>query len=187
MSTAAQALSDDELAELDDFLLSEACSDETLTLDEAHGYLTALLAGPEQTTEEEWLHAVWGQPQFADEAEAERMTGLLRRLYLEVAADLRAGRLEPLTVEEEGEGGELVEGYEGWCFGFMLAVADHEQAWSDLPKDVDTLFAPMSQLALLESEEEAEMDEDEYASWVELLPGAVLGLYGYWHGEERLH
>jgi len=25
------------------------------------------------------------------------------------------------------------------------------------------------------------MDDEEYTSWVELLPGAVLGLYSYFH------
>jgi hypothetical protein len=41
----------------------------------------------------------------------------------------------------------------------------------------------MAQLALLNSDEEPEMDDEEYESWVELLPGAVLGLYSYWHGK----
>jgi hypothetical protein len=36
-------------------------------------------------------------------------------------------------------------------------------------------------LALQGAEDEEEMGEEEYAQWVELIPGAVLGLYDIWH------
>lgn len=175
-------LSEDEFAELDSFLLSEACDDETLTVDEAHGFLTALIIAPESTPEASWLETIWGEPRFADEAEAGRMTDLMRRLYNDIETTL-AKRLnfEPLAVELEDED-EVIVAYEGWCYGFMLGVEVHEAVWEELPKDEQALLAPIGKLALLNNEdEEAEMDDDEYESWVELLPGAVMGLYSYMH------
>ncbi len=184
---ANTGLSEQELVELDDFLLSDACDDDALSVDEAHGFLTALIVGPDAVPQDDWLQAVWGQPRFADEAEAKLMTDKLLRLYGNIEATLREGHpFEPLVVEEEEEG-EVYEAYEGWCFGFMLGVEEQEKLWSPLPKDQQALLAPMGQLALLTSDEEGEepdMDEAEYEAWVELLPGAVTALYAFWHGDE---
>lgn len=180
MTANAPLISEEELSELDEFLLSEAC-DEALAVDEAHGFLTALVVGPSPMEEAEWMGAIWGQPKFADEAQRDRMSGLLRRMHDDVVATLASGHdFEPLAIEIE-EDGELLEAYEGWCFGFMLGVGHDEAAWDALPKDEQPLMAPLSQLALLHGDEEVEMDDEEYSSWVELLPGAVLGLYSYWH------
>lgn len=178
-------LTQDELVELDTFLLSDACDDEALSIDEAHGFITASIAGPEQLDQDEWMAAVWGEPGFADDAEQVRKTGLLLRLYDEIAAILRSGRpYEPLAVEMEEEDGESIEAYEGWCFGFMVGVSHRQALWERLPKDEQGLLAPIAQLALLAGDEESDMDDEEYASWVELLPGAVAGLYAYWHGAQ---
>jgi len=176
-----QALSEEEFIELDSFLLSEACDEETLSIDEAHGYITALLLPPVPLEAAEWQSAIWGEPHFESEEQKERMTALLQRLFDDVADNLQHRReFEPLVIETEEEG-ELVESYEGWCFGFMLGVEAHESQWESLPKNEQGLLAPMAQLSLLGSEEEAEMDESEYAQWVELIPGAVMGLYAFWH------
>lgn len=177
----AAPLTDAELSELDDFLLSDACDDDTLSIDETHGYLTALAVGPAAVPESDWLGEVWGEPRFEDAADAERLTGLLRRMHAEIADGLACGApFEPLIVEEE-ENGEVFATYEGWCFGFMLGVERDENQWQPLPKEEQALLAPMAQLALLGSDEESEMSDDDYAAWVELIPGAVAGLYRYWH------
>lgn len=177
-------LTEEELITLDTFLLSEACDGAALSIDEAHGFLTAIIAGPAQVAQKEWLTEVWGQPRFADAAEKQRLTELLLRLHDEIATTLQAGRsFEPLVVEVE-EDGEATEAYEGWCFGFMLGVAQHQEMWDRLPRDEKMLIAPMAQLALLNSEEAVAMRDEEYASWIELIPGAVMGLYRFWHGTE---
>ena len=181
MSDDTPKLSENELAELDEFLLSDACDDEVLTVDEVHGLLTALLAGPQPLPEEEWLPMAWGEPEFADDAERQHMVGLMRRMHDDIDETLKLGRdFEPLAVEVEENGVDVVA-FEGWCFGFMLGVETCQDEWDSLPKDEGNLLAPMAQLALLNSDEEPEMDDEEYEQWVELLPGAVMGLYSYWH------
>ncbi len=183
MSPDTPTLNDEELAELDAFLLSDACDDEVLSVDEVHGFFTALQVGPQSMAEEEWLPLVWGEPQFTDDAQRQRLLGMLQRLYRDIDTVLKAGLdYEPLAVEVEENGVDVVA-FEGWCFGFMLGVETCQSEWDKLPKDEENLLAPMAQLALLNSDEEPEMDDEEYESWVELLPGAVLGLYSYWHGE----
>lgn len=181
MSTELDAsLADEELMELDAFLISGDDSEERLSLDEAHGFLTGLIVGHQSVPEPEWMTAIWGQPRFADEAEKERLVGWLRRLYQEISESLeRRERFEPLFVELEDDG-EVIEAYEGWCFGFMLAVSRDEERWETLPKDEQDLLAPIAKLALLHEEEDVEMDDEEYEMLVDLLPGSVIGLYSYW-------
>jgi uncharacterized protein len=182
MSTELETpLNENDLAELDEFLLSDACDEDALSIDEAHGFLTALAVTPQPATEDNWMNGIWGQPEFADEQQRQRMTSLLRRLYQEIVTTLEARRdFEPLVIETE-EGGEVLEAYEGWCFGFMLGVEEQQELWDELPQNEHNLVAPMAQLALLYSDEETDMDDDEYDDWVELIPGAVMGLYAYWH------
>lgn len=179
--TQPPVLSEDDLAELDSFLLSDACDEDTLSLDEAHGYLTALIVGPDTGGTEDWMSSVWGQPRFPSEDVKRQMTGFMNALHADVAAALESDRgLEPLAVEVEEGGGKVVS-YEGWCLGFMLGVESRQALWDQLPKNEQALLAPIAQLALLSSDEEPDMDEEEYAAWVELLPGAVRGLYAFWH------
>lgn len=175
------ALTEEELIELDGFLLSDACDDETLTIDEVHGFLTAVQLVPESEALSRWLALIWGEPRFAGEAERQRMHELLERLAADIGATL-ARRLdfEPLVVEVEEEGA-VIESYEGWCYGFMLGVEQHEALWEALPASEQGLLAPMAQIALLGDDDEQMMDEDEFTQWVELIPGAVMGLYAYWH------
>ena len=74
----------------------------------------------------------------------------------------------------------MVEAYEGWCLGFIHAVADHQESWDKLEKSEQELLTPIAKIALLLNEEEPDMDDEEYAACIELLPGAVAGLYSYW-------
>jgi len=173
-------LSEEELVALDQFLLAEH-SNEMMPVDEVHGYLTALVVGHDQTSQTEWLSAIWGEPEFADNNEQVKMTDCLLRMRNEIAAALEANRpYEPLVIEEVDDDGEIVEAYEGWCLGFIHAIADHQARWDELGKNEQELLAPIAKVALLLNEEEADMDDEEYEGCIELLPGAVAGLYAYW-------
>lgn len=53
-------LSEDELDELDEFLMSDQTSEETMVLEILDGYLTALAIGPVTVMPSVWLPRVWG-------------------------------------------------------------------------------------------------------------------------------
>lgn len=175
-------LTDAQLQELDQFLLSNACDERTLLLDEAHGLITASVVAPEPLSDALLLEQIWGEPTFASRDEQHYFSALLLQMRDEVSARLASGApFEPLVVDEEDEHGVVVEVYEGWCFGFVLGVEQQQQFWQDLAAEQQGLLAPMAQLALLVSDDEPEMDEEQYDAWVELIAGAVTGLYRYWH------
>ncbi|HEU4376878.1 MAG TPA: YecA family protein, partial [Telluria sp.] len=56
-----QPLSEKEFNELDQFLLSDRSSDDAMTMDTLHGFLTAIMIGPETIMPAEWLPKVWGE------------------------------------------------------------------------------------------------------------------------------
>ncbi len=173
-NTTNIALSADELIELDEFLLGEA--EERLTIDEAHGYITALIISNVEVDEAAMLTSILGETE-----QPENIVQLLLRMYQEISAELVSGRpFEPMVIEEE-EDGEIFEIYEGWCYGFMLAVSDYEASWAGLSKDGRSLLEPIATLALLR-EEELDIDDEEYSGWVGLLAGSVNGLYAEAHG-----
>lgn len=174
-------LTDDDFQTLDTFLLAEDAG-ERLGIDEAHGYLTAVSVAHQPMPQQEWLKIILGESTFSDDQEAQKITVLLQRMFADISTTLKAGSLfEPLIIEEEEEG-VILESYEGWCFGFMLAVTNEQAVWDELPENEQDLLAPIAKLAMLHigEESEEEMDEDEYDTWVDLLPGAVASLYTYW-------
>jgi uncharacterized protein len=178
MSPQSAPLSDNELAELDTFLLSE--EDDRLPIDEAHGFMTALLVSHATVSDEELIEAICGDASFGSDSERQRVTSLLLRMRDEIVASLQSkAPFEPMVIEEE-EDGETFEVYEGWCFGFMLGVTNQSERWDHITKEQEELLAPIAQMALLHTEEE-EMDEEEYELCVELLPGAVNALYSSWN------
>ena len=178
--TNSGPLTDEEIVELDEFLLAAEEDEQRLPIDEAHGYLTGLIVGHASLSMEEAMHAVWGEPAFKDEHEKQYMTDCLVRLYQDISLKLKeGGAFESLAVEIEDEGETLVA-YEGWCFGFMLAVTGDEERWSGLPENEQSLLSPIAKLALLYADEKVDMEDDEYEMLTELLPGSVVGLYDYW-------
>ncbi|MCK5640711.1 MAG: UPF0149 family protein, partial [Gammaproteobacteria bacterium] len=89
-------LTDDELQMLDSFLLAEDAG-ERLGIDEAHGFLTAVSVAHQSMQQQEWLKVILGESAFADEKEQQDITALLQRMFVDITATLKAGRLfEPL-------------------------------------------------------------------------------------------
>ncbi len=171
-------LTDDELEELSAFLSSSACDEDTLGIDEVHGYLTALLLFAENgLLMPTWHEEIWGEPRFADDKERQRITSLLDRVPDDISTSLTQDEpFEPLIVEDY-EDGVVIESYEGWCFGFMLGLEQQAEVWQTQPDEARDLIIPIAQIALLLDDEGDEMSDEEYQQWIELIPGAVAGLF----------
>ncbi len=181
-----EPLTTDELTELDVFLLAGGEDLDRLMIDEAHGFLTALVVTGCPVDLDEVVNELMGPDPFADEFEEQRIKGLIERMQADIEMSLKSRkRFEPLVIEEVGEAGEIEESYEGWCFGFMLGVAHCDEQWGQLPKHEEELLTPIATLSLLHAEEEVEMDIDEYLGWVEMIPGSVAGLRRYFEAKAR--
>ena len=156
-----QLLSEKEFNELDQFLLSDRCGDESMTMDALHGYLTAIAIGPEPVPQEEWMARVWGPeegdaPDFANPKQAARIAGLMARVLEDVTTTLAVAPadFEPLFCEHVWKGKKLLDA-ETWCWGFMEGVDLRADAWQPLrDSEQAQLLRPIYLLGAEEIEEE---------------------------------
>ena len=156
-----EPLSDKEFKELDQFLLSDRCADDGMTMDALHGFLTALSIGPEEVLMAEWLPVVWGSvdkdgPQFKSQKEAERITALIARFMNEIAITFEVApkEFEPLFCEHDYEGRTLLDG-DAWAWGFWEGMNLRADAWEPIwSSNIADMVRPIYLLGAEEVEEE---------------------------------
>lgn len=183
-------LSDKEFSELDTFLLSDRCPEDSMTMDLLHGYLTAVLIGPEEIPVSEWLPMVWSiecieEPAFRSDDEKNKMTQLIMRFANEIAMTLEVApkEFEPLFCEHEWEGGMVVDG-QPWAMGFCLGMSLREAEWQ--PIRTSHIAAVMRPVYLLGADEIDEHEELLVSTPVQRsqlsieMEAAIPEIYRYW-------
>lgn len=129
-------LTDDELQELDRFLLDAEGTDESMDTSMLDGYFAAILSGPKTILTSEWMRWVWDtekgedSPVFSGMEQAQRIMGLLMRHMNDVAATLLEAPedYEPLLMENSGAG-DPVPVIDEWCMGYMKGVSLDLPGW----------------------------------------------------------
>jgi uncharacterized protein len=130
----ATPLTDEELDELENFLDSDATSEEAMDISMLDGFLTALAIGPNNLMPSQWMPVVWGEDmKWASQAQAERMTELVFRHANDILFYLRdePDTFEPLLYEHQHEG-KTVAIIDEWCTGFVRGMALDEEGWRPL-------------------------------------------------------
>ncbi len=158
---AEPLLTEKEFDELDRFLMSDRCGDETMAMDALHGYLTAIAIGPEPVAIDEWLPRVWGlepddAPDFRDDQQEARMHELLARALEEIVVTFEVAPkdFEPLFSVHQWKGKEVLDA-EAWCWGFLEGVGLRDAAWQPLRDSAQaTLLRAIRLLGAEEIEEE---------------------------------
>ena len=185
-----QPLSDKEFKELDQFLLSDRCAEDGMTMDTLHGYLTALAIGPQEVVPAEWLPRVWGAdaehaPKFKNDKECERIVGLIARFMNEIAITFEVApkEYEPLFCEHEWEGRSLLDG-EAWAWGFWEGINLRADAWAPIwSSNLAPIMRPIYLLGAEEVEEnEMELVDDpvkRHKLAVEM-EAAIPEIYKFW-------
>ncbi len=154
-------LTEKEFDELDRFLMSDRCGDETMAMDALHGYLTAIAIGPERVPTDEWLPRVWGPgpedaPDFRNPQQAARMHELLQKALDEITLTFSVAPkdFEPLFSVHHWKGKEVLDA-EAWCWGFLEGVDLRANAWQALRESPQaTLLHAIYLLGAEEIEEE---------------------------------
>ena len=133
-----QLMTDKEFDELDHFLMSEQCSDEAMTMDALHGYLTAIAIGPEPVATDEWLPRVWGpepedEPEYRNPAQAARIRRLCERMLEDIVVTFAVAPkdFEPLFCEHQWKGNPVLDA-EAWAWGFTEGMQLRATAWQAL-------------------------------------------------------
>jgi uncharacterized protein len=186
-------LSEDELAELDQFLMSEQTSEETMVLEVLDGYLTAVAIGSVTVMPSVWLPRVWGPadedaPEFETTEQAQHIIGLIFRHMndiihsLEDDAELHGimigSRKDPVTRREYPDG-------EMWAYGFMEGVALCRPDWAPAFNDpaASEALRPIRLLGgenVTEEERSLTRTVPQRAALSEELRRSLAALYRFW-------
>ena len=144
-------LSDEEIEELDDFLLDAEGIDESMNVSMLDGFLTALICAPKLILPSEWMRWVWDtehgkdSPNFSSEDEAGRILSMLMRHMNDITRTLSQAPeyYEPLLLENINNGNPIPI-LDEWCMGFVKGMSLDEEGWSDIavanPQWLSTIF-----------------------------------------------
>jgi uncharacterized protein len=140
-------LTDEELEELDQFLLSDTMDEEAMDISMLDGFLTALANGPNTLSPSQWMPVIWGGPMTWESREqAERIMGYVFRHANDILFYLREDpdTFEPLLYEREHEG-KKIPIIDEWCTGFVRGMALDEPGWRPLleTEDGDDMLFPI--------------------------------------------
>jgi len=186
-------LLDEEIDELDKFLLSDATSDETMAMSGLDGYLTAIVIGPQTVMPSLWLPQVWGStsddaPEFESAEQAEHILTLIMRHMNGIVWSLQhdPDAFDPMfdSFTYPGDEHEYVDG-ECWAYGFMQGVALTREDWQPLFDDQATVEALQS-IHLLGSDDVTDEEEAltltpaQREKITEAIPAGVAEIYRFW-------
>ena len=151
-------LSNEELDQLDHYLMSEMTPEETMDLEMLDGFLVALAIGPDSTPAEQWLPAVFGGhlPENLDPAIHDMILRQAEYVAARFAAPAREKQAEdeplyfPLVLQEDTGDDKWMDTLgQYWSGGFRAGLMIREQEWveamdedeemSDLVCDIMTL------------------------------------------------
>ncbi len=187
------ALSDIEMDELDNFLMSDATSNEVMMLDCLDGFLTALVSGPVMPPQNQWLERVWGPtaadtPTFDSPAQAGKIVDLITRHLNAIVWNLQQepDHFEPVFdmqvyLDDERE---YVDG-EMWAHGYMTGINMQQVHWKALfeSKHGLEMLQPIRLLGSADISPEEEALISTPAQREELskpIPASVAWIYKFW-------
>ena len=188
-------LIDAEAEEIDQFLLEVEGLAESMDISTLDGFLTAIVCGPKTIMPSEWMRWVWDMargeaaPEFQDQAQAQRILGLLIRHMNAIAQTLHESpeHYEPLLLESPNDGNPIPI-IDEWCTGFMKGVALDANGWLPVTVGKPTW---MSTILLYGTEagwetlKARDLPLDEHRALADGLAGTVQKIHALWLDERE--
>lgn len=133
-------LTEAELDELEEYLLSLDELDDSMDLSMLDGFLTAIVSGQRLIPPSEWMPWVWDIRKggedlpFKSQEEAGRILELMVRHMNGIVLTLMQApeQYEPLLMENPNDGDPITI-IDEWCVGFVTAMALDEPGWASVP------------------------------------------------------
>ncbi|WP_293644479.1 YecA family protein [Thiolapillus sp.] len=179
-----QVFSEQQMTQLEDFLLAHMEDEGCMPLDVAHGYLTAVLSGPHMIMPNTWLPNVLGDVDFASEEEAGQVMGLLMSLYNSTLMELESGEYEPMILSMEENYDEPLPLPYGWCEGYIMGWNAHGEDTIDAMAQDEEAALNLGPVAAFMMYEEDQLlappNEAEHRQAADLLAESAVDLFRWW-------
>ena len=191
MNNLISALSDEEIEQLDDFLLNrveddaytEGKDEGVIGISELDGLFTALVSGPGTIPPTQWLPAVWGdfEPVWESVQDSEKILGLMLRHMNSIAAMLleQPDDFEPIFMERvvEDKAYTIVD---EWCEGYSLGVDLAAPLWETGGREMTILLTPILAFTSETNWRGHEFDDDELETMQDTIIPNVRLIHAYW-------
>ncbi|MGH1461531.1 MAG: YecA family protein [Neptuniibacter sp.] len=191
--TSHNALTDDELDQLEEFLYSDHVSEDSLDLIGAHGLFCALNISPNPLEEPDLQTLLFDtEPKWASEDQKQAITALLNRLYAEIGTNLYSdGEIElPCELSLDPEEDDDISPLAWWSQAFMEGVFTQEEAWFNkgTEQDVAEMLLPIMVASDLFDEADINKIRDDEKLCAEMcaqIPELLIDLFLYFHAPEK--
>ncbi|BCG04598.1 hypothetical protein PPGU19_091660 (plasmid) [Paraburkholderia sp. PGU19] len=190
-----EPLTDEEFDVLERFLSSNAVCDDAMDAIMLHGFLTAIISGPNMVMPSAILPWVWDarhatrQPRFLSAGRARKMTGLIIQYWNDINNTLNhcPDLFEPPLHTTEWKGEEVLI-LDEWCEGYCEGIDIDREAWEPLLErhpewfNVILLFGTASGYRELAQRDYTVAQRRSFAN---LLTAGALNIHQYWREERR--
>lgn len=192
MKDLFSVLNDEELEQLDEFLIERISEDDdsegqdegVLDVSELDGFFTAIVSGPEVIQPSRWLPEIWGdfEPEWESEKDFEHVLSLMMRHMNSIAATLMQSPkdFEPLFMERQAKG-KTYTIVDEWCHGFMRGVSLCRNQWDNVGEEMSVRLMPIIMFAsekgwqMLDKVSDAEVENLQNA-----ITPSVREIHAYW-------
>lgn len=179
-----QLFNEQQMEQLEEFLLAHMEKEDCMPLDVAHGYLTSDLSGPHMVMPNTWLPNVLGKVEFSTEAETRQIMDLLMAMYSSILAELESGDYEPMILSLEEHYDEPLPLPYGWCEGYIMGWNAHgEDVIETMAQDEEAALSLGPVAAFMMYEEDqllAPPNEAEHRLAADQLADSAIDLYRWW-------
>jgi uncharacterized protein len=191
MTTPFTPLIESELQELDQFLLLDVQSDESMTSDTLDGYLHAIAIGPTSLTPQQWMPGIWGEgdsmmPPVKSIELLNRILSLIMRHFNGIITgfEQQPREIYPIWCTSEYRGKEYDDA-EGWAYGFTEGMKLCLNDWDPLLKTPQGQDWYRSIGLLGEDEFSPEQDKltktpAQRGKLALQIPEAIVAMFEYW-------
>ncbi len=177
-------LQPEELQKLQQVLIERMADAACLPLDMAHGFMTAVAAGPGALSPEAAVARVLGSL-----SGSENLDDLVSRFQAQLLADLDAAEYGPLIMQYPRDDGTMLPIPYGWCQGYMTGLdAMGEEMLDHLSADQQAAANVSPILTFLMYEEEQYFNppnEDAHRETVDELGACAVNLYRWWQAQDQ--
>ena len=179
-------VTEEDLAFLESFLMSDRAPEDSMLLSDLDGFLTAIAIGPDFVKPEEWLPLVWnGKPSFATPAEARRVLAIISARYAEILRVLTQSPESFAPIFWQDQDGEPIA--MDWAEGFLDGIRLRAEAWTPLfeSKEDSVVITPIAAFWQDDDDEApAELDPAEEAKMLleaaQLIPTSIVAIFRFW-------
>lgn len=188
-------LTDEEFVFLERFLSSNAVCDDAMDAVMLHGFLTAVISGPNMVMPSAMLPWIWDarhatrQPRFLSAGRARKVSGLIIQYWNDINNTLNhyPDLFQPPLHTTEWEGEEILV-LDEWCEGYCKGIDIDREAWEPLLErhpewfNVVLLFGTASGYQDLA---QRDYTVEQRRSFANLLTASALNIHRYWCEERR--